>query len=252
MNESMLSTAEDFQRYFTVEYAATPEQKAEVYSIRYRVYCEEFKYEPIDRFPAKKEWDAFDDISLHCLVRHKATNWGAACVRLVPAGNKGISHLPMEAFCGDKLDRKLLDSLHLNRETICEVSRLAVDGAFRRRAGEGRTRFGDLDAIDCSFHERRTFSLISVAAYLAATSLTEITGMTMAFAMMEPFLPRLLAKSGIDFEKVGGEVDYHGLRAPYFSTTDKAIKGMLPNLRGLYEAIYPVVNSGYQASVVNQ
>jgi N-acyl amino acid synthase of PEP-CTERM/exosortase system len=91
-----------------------------------------------------------------------------------------------------------------------------------------------------------------VAAYLAATSLTEITGMTMAFAMMEPFLPRLLAKSGIDFEKVGGEVDYHGLRAPYFSTTDKAIKGMLPNLRGLYEAIYPVVNSGYQASVVNR
>ena len=246
MKRGVSSIANDFQRYFTVEFAGAPENKTEVYAIRYRVYCEEFKYEPIGNFPDKLEKDYFDDFSLHCLIRHKRTNRAAGCVRLVPAGVDGFDNLPMEAHCRESLDRGLLDNLQLNRERTCEVSRLAVDSAFRRRVGEGRTRFGDVDAIDCTFHERRTFSLISVAAYLAATSLTKITGMTIVFAMMEPFLPRLLAKSGIIFDKVGGEIDYHGLRAPYFATTEAVLANMQPDLKELYDAIYPEINDGYQ------
>ena len=56
-----LSICENFQRYFTVEFAATAEQKKRVFEIRYRVYCEEFRYEPADQFPQRAESDDFDE-----------------------------------------------------------------------------------------------------------------------------------------------------------------------------------------------
>ncbi|MEZ5529356.1 MAG: PEP-CTERM/exosortase system-associated acyltransferase [Porticoccaceae bacterium] len=247
MTVTTLSLADSFRRYFQVNLALTEEQKQAAYGIRYRVYCEEFGYEPIESFPSQMESDRFDARSLHCIVRHKGTGRGAGCVRLVfPQAGRGIDDLPLGLFCADSLDYALLGQLDLPESTTCEVSRLAVDTAFRRRAGEDRTRFGDVDAIDCSYHERRTFSLISVAAFLAATALTELAGRTNVFAMMEPFLPRLLAKSGIIFRKIGKEIEYHGARAPYFTTTTSAIDGMLPDLRKLYDAIHREVSEDYQ------
>lgn len=246
MTVTSLSLTDSFRRYFKINLALSEEQKQSVYGIRYRVYCEEFGYEPIANFPNQMELDDFDSRSLHCLVTHKATGRGAGCVRLVfPGDGKTFEDLPLGRFCADSLDADLLAQLYLPNKTICEVSRLAVDGAFRRRAGETRTRFGDVDAIDCTFHERRTFSLISVAAFLAATALTDLSGRTNVFAMMEPFLPKLLARSGITFQKIGKEIEYHGFRAPYFSTTSSAIEGMHADLRKLYDAIYKEVKSDY-------
>lgn len=237
VNARVETLAERFQRYFSVHFATTPEQRNDVYKIRYRVYCDEFGYESAEEFPENLEHDQFDESSLHCLIKHRGSQRPAGCVRLVTTGENGLQSLPLETFCADSLDREFLGSLNLQRTSMCEVSRLAVDGAFRRRASESITRFGDMDAIDCSSHERRTFSLISVAAFLAATSLTELTKRTNVFAMMEPFLPKLLERSGINFRKVGADMDYHGHRAPYFETTESALISMVPELRALYEAI---------------
>jgi len=63
---------ENFQRYFSVDLATTQEQKNAVYHIRYRVYCDEFHYEPADRFPDEREFDVYDDNSLHCLITHRS------------------------------------------------------------------------------------------------------------------------------------------------------------------------------------
>lgn len=246
MTVASISLTDSFRQYFSVNLAVTPEQKQAVYRIRYSVYCEEFSYESTDNFPHKQEFDSFDESSLHCLITHKGTGRPAGCVRVVIAGSGGKALLPMEMFCAKSFDREVMNRLIVRRDTLCEVSRLAVDGAFRRRAGEARTRFGDVDAIDCSHVERRTFSLISVAAFLAATALTDLTGRTSVFAMMEPFLPKLLKRSGIIFQKVGEEIDYHGLRAPYFATTGAAVSGMLPDLRKFYDAIYDEIQKDYR------
>jgi len=56
--------------------------------------------------------------------------------------------------------------------------------------------------------------------------------------MMEPFLPRLLRRSGVVVSRVGEDIDYHGMRAPYFITTQDAVQGMPPELRELYDAIH--------------
>ena len=64
---------------------------------------------------------------------------------------------------------------------------------------------------------------------------------------MEPFLPRLLAHAGIKVTKVGNDIDYHGLRAPYFMTLDETLDNMYPELKELYLAIHSMLESDYPA-----
>lgn len=243
------SLSENFRRYFAVEYAANSEQKQRVYRMRYRVYCEEFRYESMDRFPDKMEHDEFDANAFHCLISHRRSGMPAGCVRLVPTkGDLETTPLPFEKHCLKSLDWKFINSLGVRRNTVCEVSRLAVDGVFRRRSGEALTRFGEVDAMDFSRQEQRSFSLIAVAGFLAATALTDLTGRTNVFAMMEPFLPRLMKRSGIIFQKAGIDIDYHGIRAPYFIRTQTVLDSIRPELRDLYDWIRTEIGKSYRAS----
>ncbi len=242
-NQKPATLAENFRRYFSVEYASNAEQRNAAYHIRYRVYCDEFEYEPAESFPDKREHDDYDEHSAHGLITHRS-GLPAGCVRLVRTQGEN-DPLPFEKHCGESIDKLFIDGLDLDRLTVCEISRLAVDGAFRRRSGEALTRFGEVDAMDCSQQEKRTFSLIAVAGFLAATALTDITGRTNVFAMMEPFLPRLMKRSGIIFQRAGQDINYHGIRAPYFIRTQEALKSMRPDLRELYDAIRIHIARGY-------
>jgi N-acyl amino acid synthase of PEP-CTERM/exosortase system len=233
-----LSPVRDFWRFFRVVLAETPELRAVAFRVRYRVYCLEFGYEPKDRFPNGQESDDFDETSLQALVVHRASGEAAACVRLVPAvTEQGSRLLPFEKNCQHYLDRERIDALEVPRATVCEISRLAVDRSFRRRRGEELTRFGAAHDQEFTREEQRTLPLIAVSAYLAATAMTDLTGRRNVFAMMETFLPRLMSRVGIHFEKVGDEIDYHGLRAPYFIRTEAALRTMAPALKDLYRAI---------------
>ncbi len=54
------------------------------------------------------------------------------------------------------------------------------------------------------------------------------------FAVMEPFLPRLLKRTGIIFERLGRDVDHHGTRAVYIADTRDHVRGMASEFRDLY------------------
>lgn len=234
-SEAGSSLVEDFQRYFDLELASSEEQLAKVFHVRYRVYCEEFEYEPAASFPDKLEKDEFDSLSDHCVVTHKTSNLPAGCARLVHADEDTL--LPLEKFCAEALDAKIMRSFDGKRNTICEFSRLGVDGAFRRRPGEKVSRFGEISALDYTKREQRTFSLIAVATILSAFAMSEIIERPNCFAMMEPFLPRLLRRSGIIVHPAGSEIQYHGVRAPYFFETRETIAGMDDDLQQFYAVI---------------
>lgn len=239
MAESEFSLTNHFEQFFRVEIANNPELRERVARIRYHVYCEEFGFEPAERCPNGLETDEFDDYSLHCVISHRPSGLPAACVRIVPPPPPDPAGLmPFEKHCASCLDHALIQGLNLDRRTVCEISRLAVDGLFRRRHGESRTRFGQVDQLLFSAEERRTLPYLAVSAFLAATALTALSGRTNGFAMMEPFLPRLLALAGIHFQRIGADIDYHGLRAPYFSTTAQVLESMKPELKTLYNYIH--------------
>lgn len=239
--------ADDFEKYFEVVFAHSEELKREAYSVRYRVYCEEFNYEATDLFPDQLEKDEYDDDSMHCLIKHKSSGRAAACVRLVPAlYDRPAFELPLEKFCNASLDHEFIESLNLERQKQCELSRLAVDQNFRRRPGEQMTRFGGWTGLDVSEGEQRTFPLIAISAFVAAIALTDLCGRNSVFAMMEPFLPRLLKRSGIHFVRSGRDMDYHGIRAAYFLDAHSA-DSVSPELRPLYHWIKQQLQLGYRA-----
>ena len=241
-----VSYAETFLQYFDVCLADDASQQADCFKIRYRVYCEEFGYERAEAFADEAERDDFDRQSLHCLVTHKGTGKPAGCVRVVrPDSAHAGGLLPFEKYCGDSLDADYKQAYAVPGRDVCEVSRLAVDGMFRRRSGEKANRFGGTHISDLSKEERRTFPLIAISCFLAATALTDLSGATNAYAMMEPFLPRILSRAGIDFTRVGQNVDYHGTRAAYFITTEAAVSNMSPDLLELYKAIRGSIAKDY-------
>lgn len=231
--------AERFHEYFAVEFATTAEKKQRAYRLRYRVYCDEFKFLPEDDYPDELEWDSFDDGSYHCLITHKSSNFPAGTVRIVPAVTaNGDWRMPFELLGPDILDTQFVSKFDGARDQVGEISRLAVDSAFRRRSGEAATRFGEIDALDLEHIERRTFNLIALAAFLASAAMGELFGLRYGFAMMEPFLPRLMKRSGIQFEKIGLDIDYHGIRAPYFIQLETMMTSMKPDLKIFYSTIF--------------
>ncbi|MGH1373987.1 MAG: PEP-CTERM/exosortase system-associated acyltransferase [Cellvibrionaceae bacterium] len=233
------SVAETFHKFFDVSVASSQTQKNSVFSIRYRVYCDEFGFESIEEFPDQIEFDEYDPQSTHCLITHRPTGKPAGCVRMVPTYSTEVRDpLPFEKYCADSLDRDFLTQISPARETMCEISRLAVDGDFRKRAGERRNRCGITEEFQSTEEERRTFPLIAVSAFLASTALTNLTRRCDVFMMTEPFLPRLLERSGIVVRRAGKDVDYHGVRAPYYITADEAAKGLRGDLRDLYHLIF--------------
>lgn len=250
MEQGLSNPAEVFQKYFTVDLATALNQKLDIYRSRYRVYCNEFGYEDKVRFPDKAEYDEFDEYATHCLIAHRASGILAGSIRLVPATvNSNYHLLPFEKYCADSLDERFMHSFQSPRSSVCEISRLMVDGAFRQRSGELQTCHGHTNAMDLTNHEKRSFSLIAVACYLASTALTELTGRTNVFAMMEPFLPDVLRRAGIKFKRVGLEVDYHGVRAPYFTQTSYILGNMSVEITRLYNVIYKQLERTYQTSM---
>ncbi len=247
MNSDFASLTEAFLNYFKVDLVTTASQIDEVAQLRYRVYCEEFGYERPQDFPDRRERDNFDAHSMHCLVTHRRSGHTAGCVRLVCATDELA--LPLETHCLESLYLDHLESMTLNRDQVCEVSRAAVDSRFRKRSGEDHTRLGEFDAMDCSHQERRSFSLVGIALFLSTFAMANLSGRDQLFAMMESNLPRLLRRAGIVAQQAGEEMDYHGRRAPYFITTDLALANMRDDLHVLYEALYERLGCHYRTCV---
>ncbi len=235
MSDDTSTLVGDFQRYFSVDLANREEARRKCFGIRYRVYCDEFGYEPTAAFPDQLESDEFDDDSIHCLITHRSSGMPAGCVRLVLSDSKTL--LPMEQFCGESLSPDFFRDLGAQRDQYCEFSRFAVDGAFRRRSGEKLTRYGEIAALDCTRREQRTFSLIAVCAFIAGFAVAELSGRKHCFAMMEPFLPRMLRRSGVKAQACGESLDYHGTRCAYHIRHDVALAGMRPELLDLYNDV---------------
>jgi N-acyl amino acid synthase of PEP-CTERM/exosortase system len=106
------------------------------------------------------------------------------------------------------------------------------------------SRFGEISALDCTKREQRTFSLIAVSTILSAFAMSELIERPHCFAMMEPFLPRLLRRSGIVVHPAGEEMEYHGVRAPYYFETHETVGGMADEMK----EFYAIIRAGFAGS----
>jgi len=207
--------AQHFSTYLKPQLAKTDLLKQEVYKLRYQVYCEELHFEETNTHHI--EQDEFDARSIHCFIRHVSSGTLAGTLRMIATRNSD-ELLPMEKFCPQAITDEHLRPRNFLPHQICEISRLAVPLAFRKRLVDqfpgGAT--GAINELTFSTQELRFFPYIAICLYLSAIALCHKNRIHHVFVMMEPRLARSLNFVGIHFTQIGEPVEYHGKRAAYY------------------------------------
>jgi N-acyl amino acid synthase of PEP-CTERM/exosortase system len=230
-----LNPASGFRKYFTAVPAVTDELQRAAYRIRHDVYCRELSYEPLRA--DELETDEYDAHAAHCLLKSKANGEFVGCIRLVFARPDDPSYrLPFERMCGAALDRSIVDPARLQRDTIAEVSRLAVISAYRRRQGE-RTSPGSVTRADFGTRKRPRFPYIPVGLYLGMIVLARRHGIETLFMLSEARLAGHLRRLGIRLQSLGPPVEYRGLRSPSMMSVSSIVAGLSPFVRPMFELV---------------
>lgn len=236
-----------FQSYFQILIADTPELMEQVHRVRYEVFCQEFHFEQEENCPGGLERDEYDDQAIHFLIMHRSSALPAGCVRLIqtrPADPDAL--LPIERYCAASLAPGEGHPSRMSRSGLCEISRLAVSGRFRKRRGESGSPLGTSEGIQVDDEvEYRIFPLLSFTLFLAVLSMSIVTQRRDSLAMMEPWLARHLQLMGFSFRQIGDVTDYHGARAAFHYTLDQALtdKERRPMLRQLFDLIDPLIEA---------
>jgi N-acyl amino acid synthase of PEP-CTERM/exosortase system len=225
-----------FSQYLRPQIANSEELKQEVYRLRHQVYCAELKFESENAEQIEK--DSFDSHSVHCFVRHLATDRMAGTVRLITS-SCAEELLPIEKFCSHAIQDTEFAPHLFPRQDICEISRLAVLADFRRRQIDNfnGAATGAINIDEYSTRELRCFPYIAICLYLAAASTAFRTNKKHAFVMMEPRLARSMTFVGICFKQLGEPVEYHGQRAAFYINKEMLFDNLSPGYKKLLKSI---------------
>ena len=235
----LLNLGEGFKKHFEIVPALSPELRDQVFRIRHSVYCEELQFEPIRA--DGRETDDYDEHSLHCLLRNIHNGEFIGCTRLIRQRPADPFHpFPFENTCSASIDRAIVDPRALPRETIGEVSRLAVLRTYRKRRGEDREPFGFSNPFGDT--KRPRFPYIPVGLYLGIIELALRHGVTTIFVLTEPRLAAHFSRLGVKVTQIGSPVEHRGLRIPSMMDCRSIIDGLSFITRPLYKVVAEAID----------
>src|SRR6267378_2350030 len=206
---------------------------------------EQLKFEP--ERPDGRETDDYDAHSLHCLIRSVQNGEYVGCTRLVRArpGNPQYP-LPFERTCAKTIDRSIVDPQSLPRDTIAEISRLAVIARYRARRMEKGKPFA-ISEDSFGTVQRPRYPYLTVGLYLGTIELAAMHGIETLFVLTEPRLSKHSARLGVDIRQIGGPVEHRGARVPSIMTVSSVIGGINFVIRPLYKVVAEEVRLGVRA-----
>ncbi|EHJ92523.1 PEP-CTERM/exosortase system-associated acyltransferase [Vreelandella boliviensis] len=217
--------------------AHSPEEKQRAFLLRHLVFNEELNYGIGDKKNPILEKDSHDQHSILCLLQHRESGIDAGCLRVVIIDDsiKGfLQILPFEEYCGNSLTSLDFHPEKMTKNTICEVSRLAVHPLFRNKT-KLLINNKDININEKnSNYDSKNQSIISLSLFLAATALVGLAHRRHVFAMLEPRFNRLLKASGLHFQQIGEIINYCGNRAAYYIDQKIAVENLPKHLIPLY------------------
>lgn len=239
-----LSLGGGFSRYFRIDAALDAPLLDEVFRIRHRVYCEDLGYEP--ERPDRREVDRFDAHSVHCLLRSvRQPPQPVGCTRIILANSDQPDlPLPFEQACAETLDRSIIDPAKLPRNRIGEISRLAVEGRYRRRKGEAHQQV-PVGPDDFSLNGQPRFPFVPASLLLGAIALAERSGIDTVFVLTEPRLAAHFAKLGVEVTQIGSPIEHRGLRIPSVMHVEEIIRNMRRILHPLWHVVREQIGRGF-------
>ena len=206
-------------KVFVEDQAESPKEIEEAFKVRYQVYCLDRAFEKADHFSSGMERDHFDDLSLHCLLRHRASARPIGTVRLVvpPKTPTWFANLPLAEYAPQESMEAIL---RLPAGSTAEVSRFAVTRSAReivRTAHDSLSRhLRDHSELDAALGEK-LLPYISLLLIRGLVRMSMQHGITHWCLAAEPSLLRRLRNFGLHFENAGPLVEHRGLRQVCFA-----------------------------------
>ena len=234
-----------FAHHFEILAACNETLRKQVFRVRHEVYCRDLGFEPLR--DDELETDAFDEHSVHCLLRSAGdADDLVGCVRLILSNpDRPDTLLPFEQACLQSLDAHRIDSRRLPRHTIAEVSRLAVHKNYRRRRGE-QDKPASIEDSDFGTSQSARFPFIPVGLYLGAMAESIRHGLEQVFVLTEPRLASHLARLGFALAEIGPGVEHHGMRVPSVINVKASASGIRPLLRPMWEVVREQIDASYR------
>jgi len=178
------------EHWLNARIVTDPGELAQIFRLRHRVYCEERGFFDASSYPDAQEIDEYDRRSVHFAAFDQGGEI-AGSVRLVCQAAEG-DQLPYQQHC------QLFEGAHHPvRGRAGEVSRLVLSRGHRIPPGGGKTG----TVIMMVYREMYRYSLQH--------------GISNWYAAMERSLVRMMGRIGVEYERMGPEVDYYGPVAPY-------------------------------------
>ncbi|WP_305046481.1 PEP-CTERM/exosortase system-associated acyltransferase [Geoalkalibacter sp.] len=195
---------------------------AEIYRLRYKVYVEEWGFERPEDHPLGIETDAYDLQAVQIGAFRRETGAIIGTGRLIPYAE--ALGFPIQKNM--RMDRAIPPEL---LKTACEISRLAVSKEYRRRAGDNlmysESAFLPTATAGVESERRDSENDIVLGIIRKICEYSGREGFTHWSVGMAKGLYVLLKRRKIVFEPIGPEIDYHGLRRPYFGRVEEILGG---------------------------
>jgi N-acyl amino acid synthase of PEP-CTERM/exosortase system len=223
--------------------------KREIWRLRYRVYVEECGFERAEDHPGGFETDDYEPHSIH-LAALDQTDRVIGTVRLVLNSEKG---LPIEhaVQLGPSAPKPPPDS-------TAEISRLAIDRVYRRRAEDGlfgiesyiATSEGGILPLNGnsggSGLGQRVRPVIVLGLYQVLYRLSKRLGLTHWYMITERKLWYALKRYHFVFHQIGDPIQYHGVRIPYLGVIDEIEAEVKRHVPQFFEATVSPLEEPYR------
>jgi len=212
--------AQSHMETFDTVIADTAALREKAHRLRYEAYCIENKgFENPKNHPNGLEFDAYDAHSEQGLLIHCHSGLAIGSVRLImPVEDRWDSSFPIQSLCKNSLTH--------DRETVMrtvEVSRMCISRTMRKQICHAETYQSSSDAQQGDSKQLSADNIIartrSLLPYLSLGLIKIIVQVSLekggqAFATLDPRLLQLLTSFGICTQRIGDDVDYHGVRTP--------------------------------------
>lgn len=182
--------------------ADTGESKSIHYHLRYRVYCLEKRFEPVEHFEDQMEIDQYDRRSIHLLIQEKPTGQWIATARLVLG--------PPETLPVARVARFSLDGFDTEGKQFAELSRLSILKSYRRH-GE-QQRFNEPEVL---------LGLIRAAKDCSAQ-----LGLDYWLFLCRRSIMRIIGHFGMEMRIIGAPCEHRGIRYPYLGDLANGFDGI--------------------------
>lgn len=202
-----------------------------LFGLRFAVFCKECGFLPEADYPEEFESDKYDPKAAQFAARNAEGRVVGTSRLVMPSPETSF---PFLTHC------KTYEDYELPSFAECaEVSRLAVDRSYRRRAGDTLSGVNPAELEGARLPGRQgpdkrvNAPLLVLGLYREMYRYSRANGIRYWFAAMERSLAKVLSLYGFAFEAIGPEQDYYGPVRPYVGdlrSLERFLRGYNANL----------------------